>query len=85
MPLHTPTLQAPASLLTGEAYHWYQASHVKSALAALKQNVKKHTGKQFTAHCKRGWDGWQPGMAVRLCLVPAARVPAEVRDAAASG
>ena len=37
----------------------------------------------FVQQCKRDWHGWQPGMAVRMRLLPADQVPASVREAAA--
>ncbi|PRW44489.1 small GTP-binding [Chlorella sorokiniana] len=69
----------PASLLTGQVYQRYGSS--QSQQGALSQVANKRDW--FVKYCKRGWDGWEPGMAVRLRLLTADQVPSSVREAAA--
>lgn len=72
-------MQDPASLLTGQVYQRYGGPQNQQGVLAQAANNRDW----FVQQCKRGWEGWQPGMAVRMRLLPADQVPPSVREAAA--
>lgn len=73
-----PKLQDPASLLTGEPYRSHGNEKVTLG------NVEQTVGRWFEEAWKANFEARQPGMAVRLRLLPAQQVPASVRQAAAA-
>lgn len=78
-------MQAPASLLAAPAHQRPYPPGGKAGHANLKESVEKRLGSWFENACKRGFQGWQPDMAVRLSVVAAGEVPQAVREAAAQG